>query len=148
MLKTRGGRLPALAAWGLLASLVFAACGDDDFANERSPAVAVAITGVITEQRVDISPNELAGGPIVLTISNQTPESHQVTLAGEGDDGTEIRQVTGPINPEGTAQIEENLPEGEYRVSASSDPFEDDLAPGTITVQGDRGSGSDDLQLP
>jgi hypothetical protein len=131
-----------------LASLGLLACGDDDFANERRPAVALAITGVITEQRVEISPSEIAGGPIILTISNQTPESHQVTLVGESDDGTEIRQVTGPINPEGTAQIEEDLPPGEYRVTASSDPFEDDIAPGKIIVEGDRGSGSDDLQLP
>lgn len=149
MLKTRGTRLPALVAWGLLACLGLSACGgEDDFENEPRPPVPRAVTGVITEREVTISPDELAAGPIVLTISNQTPESHSVTLVGEGDDGTEVREVTGPINPMDTAQIQQSLPEGQYRVRAGSEPFEDEIEPGRIVVGPQLDSGSDDLQLP
>jgi hypothetical protein len=145
----RGARRGAAVAAGLLVTLGVAACGDDDFANEPRPPVPVAITGVITEQQVDISPNEFGAGPVVLTISNQTPESHRVTLEGTADDGTEISEVTGPINPQDTATIQQSLPPGEYEVIANSDgALNPDIRPGQITVDEERPSGSNELELP
>jgi hypothetical protein len=145
----RGARRGAAVAAGLLVTLGVAACGDDDFANEPRPPVPVAITGVITEQQVDISPNEFGAGPVVLTISNQTPESHRVTLEGTADDGTEISEVTGPINPQDTATVQQTLPEGDYEVLANSDgSIVSGIAPGEITVGPPRSSASDELELP
>jgi hypothetical protein len=132
-----------------LATVGLSACGGDDFENERRPPVPIAITGVITEQEVDISPNDFGGGPIVLTISNQTPESHRVTLEGTSDDGTEISEVTGPINPQDTATIQQSLPPGDYEVIANSDgALNPEIRPGQITVDEERPSGSNELELP
>lgn len=149
MRSTRRPRLCALATSAALAGLALSACGDDDFENEPRPPSPVAITGVITPQQVDISPNRFGAGPIVLTISNQTPESHRVSLEGFADDGTEISEVTGPINPRDTATIQQNLPEGDYEVGANSDgasPAE--ITPGQISVGPPRPSASDELELP
>ena len=148
MLDTRGARRRAAAA-AVLATLGLSACGGDDFENERRPAVPLSITGVITDQQVDISPDDFGAGPIALTISNQTGESHRVTLEGTAEDGTEINEVTGPINPQDTATIQQSLPPGEYEVIANSDGvLQPEIRPGEITVGPDRPSASDELELP
>lgn len=145
----RGARPPVLAAGALLASLVLSACGEDDFENEPRPPVPLAITGVITEQQVNISPDDFGAGPIVLTISNQASESHRVTLEGTADDGTEISEVTGPINPQDTATIQQSLPTGDYEVGANSDgALIPEIRPAEITVGPERPSASDELELP
>ena len=149
MSKKRGARRRAAVAAGLLVTLGVPACGEDDFENEPRPPVPLAITGVITERQVDISPDEFGAGPVVLTISNQTPESHRVTLEGTAEDGTEISETTGPINPQDTATIQENLPQGEYEVIANSDgALTPEIEPGEITVGPPRSSSSDELELP
>lgn len=149
MSKKRGARRGAAAAAGLLVTLGASACGDDDFANEPRPPVPLAITGVITDREVGISPDDFGAGPIVLTISNQTAQSHRVTLEGTADDGTEISEVTGPINPQDTATIQQTLPEGDYEVDANSDDQAlSGIEPGEITVGPPRSSASDELELP
>jgi len=135
----------------VLAAFVLSACGEDDFANEPRPAAPLDLSGVITEQRVTVSPSDPGAGPILLTISNQTEMSHRVTLEGEGDDGTEISETTGPINPLDTATIQQSLPEGEYSVTANSDGASGTVGgirPDRLVVGPDRGSASDELQLP
>jgi hypothetical protein len=132
---------------GLLATLTVAACGEDDFENEPRPPVPVAITGVVTEQQVEVSPNRLGAGPIVLTISNQTPRSHRIALTGRGEDGTTIDETTGPVNPQDTATIQQSLPPGAYRVAANSDGGTD-ITPGRIVVDEPRPASDDALQLP
>lgn len=149
MSKKRGARHGAAVAAGLLVTLGASACGDDDFENEPRPPVPLAITGVITQRQVDISPDGFGAGPVVLTISNQTPESHRVSLEGTADDGTEISEVTGPINPQDTATIQQSLPEGEYEVIANSDgTLTPEIRPGEIAVGPPRSSASDELELP
>jgi hypothetical protein len=148
MPDTRGAWQPAAIA-AALATVGLTACGGDDFENERRPPVPITITGVVTDQEVDISPHDFGAGPIVLTISNQTPESHRVTLDGTSDDGTEISEVTGPINPQDTATIQQSLPPGDYEVIANSDgALNPDIRPGQITVDEERPSGSNTLELP
>lgn len=147
MRNTRAAR--ALAIGAILATVALSACGEEDFQNEPRPPVPLTITGVITPQQVDVSPDEFGAGPIVLTISNQTRESHRVALEGVADDGTEISEVTGPINPQDTATIQQSLPQGDYEVSANSDgssPLE--IEPGEISVGPPRPSASDELELP
>lgn len=149
MRNTRGIRLAAVAASGVLAAFALAACGEDDFANEPRPPAPVDLSGVITEERVTVSPGDFGAGPIVLTISNQTPESHRVSLEGTADDGTEISELTGPINPQDTATLQQNVPQGEYEVGANSDStFPPEIRPGEISVGPPRPSASDDLELP
>ena len=141
--RIRAGALPALCAAGL----ALAACGEDDFENEPRPPVPKQLTGVITEEKVTVSPNELGAGPVVITVSNQTKASHTVTLESSGE-GT-IREQVGPINPLDTATIQRTLEPGEYTVSAGSEAaVPKEIAPATLTIGKERKSGSDELLLP
>lgn len=141
--RIRAGALPALCAAGL----ALAGCGEDDFENEPRPPVPVQLTGVITEQKVTVSPNELGAGPVVITVSNQTKASHTLTL--ESADGGTIREQVGPINPLDTATLQRTLEPGEYTVSAGSEAaMPREITPATLTIGQERKSGSDELLLP
>lgn len=124
--------------------LAVTACGDDDFENEPRPAVPIQITGVITEERLTVSPNKFGAGPIVLTIANQTDGAHTVSLEGEG-----IQERVGPVSPEATATIQKTLKQGQYVVKAGSDQATDrEIRPATVVVGQPRDSASDELLLP
>lgn len=146
---TRGTRVLALVTGCVFAALGLSACGEEDFENQPRPPVALAITGVITEDAVTVSPSRFGAGPIALTISNQTPQSHRVSLKGEDRTGTEIEEVTGPVNPQDTATIRQTLPPGEYRVGANSDgALSGSIEPDTLTVGPPRPDASGELELP
>lgn len=141
--RRRAGALTAFCAVGLLLS----ACGEDDFKNEPRPAVPKQLTGVITEEKVTVSPDEEGAGPFVITISNQTELAHTVTL--ESADGGTVREQVGPINPLDTGTIQRTLPTGEYTVKAGSErAVEREIAPAVLRIGEDRKSGSDELLLP
>ena len=141
--RIRAGALPALCAAGL----ALAGCGEDDFENEPRPPVPVQLTGVITAEKVTVSPNELGAGPVVITVSNQTKASHTLTL--ESSDGGTIREQVGPINPLDTATLQRTLEPGEYTVSAGSEAaVPQEIAPAKLTIGQERKSGSDELLLP
>ena len=137
--------------------LALAGCGDKDFKNQPRPPVAVQLTGVITKSKVVVSPNRLGGGPIVLTVSNQTPDSHKVQLVGNatgGNQSTKVQQVketVGPVNPMDTATIQQTLPEGQYEVRALFEkaiPESKRVEPATLIIGRSRPSGSNKLLLP
>jgi hypothetical protein len=140
--KTRRTRAAALILSGL--ALVAAGCGDDDFENEPRPPVTLQLTGVITPDRVTVSPNRVGAGPVIITVSNQTPDAHTLTLEGEG-----LRERVGPINPEDTASIQKTLPQGQYTVKAGSNAaVDEEIRPATLVIGEARDSASDELLLP
>jgi hypothetical protein len=135
--------LPALCA----ATLALTACGEDDFENNPRPPVPKQLTGVITEERVTISPDQIGAGPVVITISNQTETPHTITLESSG--GGTIREQSSAINPLDTATIQRTLEEGEYTVKAgSAEAVQREIAPATLRIGPKRKSGSDELLLP
>jgi len=141
--RIRAGALPALCA----AVFALGGCGDDDFENEPRPPVPKQLTGVITDERVTISPDELGAGPVVITVSNQTDASHTITL--ESASGGNIREQVGPINPLDTATLQRTLDPGRYRVSAGSErAVPREIEPATLMIGEERPSGSDELLLP
>ena len=141
--RIRAGALTALCAVGLALS----GCGEDDFENEPRPPTPVQLTGVIKQDKVTISPNELGAGPVVITVSNQTKASHTLTL--ESSDGGTIREQVGPINPLDTATLQRTLEPGQYTVSAGSEAaVPREIKPATLTIGEERKSGSDELLLP
>ena len=164
--RTRGA--VSLLASGSVA-IVLAGCGggDDEFKNEPRPPVPTALTGVITNDEVTVSPDTVPlkaeegqaqasrdlPTPIALTISNQTDEPHTITLIGRPRDSKlpQIEATVPPIGPSDTAQIQQTLPPGTYTVRAGSeravDPDET-IAPATLTVNPNRQTSSDDLLLP
>jgi len=145
-----------------------AACGGDDkFKNEPRPPITTQLTGVITPGEVTVSPDVVPlppepgqqesarelPTPIILNMSNQTDASHTITLTGKPRDPDEkpIRVETSQINPGDTAQIQQTLPPGTYEVRAGSEQAVDPtemIAPAKLTVNTNRQTSSDDLQLP
>ena len=130
------------------AAVAATGCGEDDFKNEPRPPVPIELTGVIQEDKVTVSPNgidkQIGAGPILITISNQTKESHTVTLEGD-----RVRERTSPINPLDTATIQKTLPRGSYEVRAGSEvavPKEIEAA--ELKIGPKRPSSSDRLLLP
>ena len=152
----RPKRLAALLVCGAASTAAVAGCGGDDFENEPRPPVPVEITGVITKDKVTVSPDKEGGGPIVLTISNQTKDSHTVTLEGVGSQpGTskanQVAETVGPINPLDTATIQVTLQRGQYEVKAGSKeavPEEKMIAPAQLEIGPERESGKNQLLLP
>lgn len=141
--RIRAGALTAFFA----AALVVAGCGEDDFENKPRPPVPKQLTGVITEDKVTVSPDEQGAGPFVITISNQTDAAHTVTL--ESADGGTVREQVGPINPLDTGTIQRTLPTGEYTVKAGSErAVKREIEPAELRIGEERQSGSDELLLP
>jgi hypothetical protein len=129
------------------AGLALAGCGEDDFENEPRPPTPVQLSGVITEEKVTVSPKELGAGPVVITISNQTKDAHSVTL--ESLDGGNVREETASINPLDVATIQRTLDPGTYEVRAGSEQaVEREIEPATLNIGSERKSGSDELLLP
>jgi hypothetical protein len=122
-------------------------CGEDDFENEPRPPTPKQLTGVITEEKVTVSPNKLGAGPVVITVSNQTEMPHTITLESSG--GGTIREQSSPINPLDTATIQRTLEPGEYTVTAgSAQAVEREIEPAKLSIGQERKSGSDELLLP
>lgn len=144
LIKTRRTRAVALILSGVAVASGVGACGGDSFENKPRPPVPVQLTGVITEARVTISPNKVGAGPVVITVSNQTPDAHTLTLEGEG-----LRERVGPINPQATAAIQKTLPPGQYTVKAGSETaVSTEIRPATLVIGRERPSGSGQLLLP
>jgi hypothetical protein len=130
----------------LFASALFLpACGGDEkFKNDPRPPAPVQITGVITDEKVTISPNRVGEGPVVLIVSNQSEEAHTVTLEGGG-----TTDRVGPINPLDTAKLQQTLKQGEYTVKAGSPKATSiEISDGTLTVGPPRESSGNQLLLP
>lgn len=143
---TRGIRAGVMLAF-CAASFAMTACGEDDFENEPRPPTPIQLTGVITEEKVTVSPAEVGAGPVVITISNQTENSHTVTL--ESTSGGTVKEEVGPINPLDVATIQRTLDQGQYTVKAGSEAaVEREIEPATLNIGAERESGSDDLLLP
>jgi hypothetical protein len=139
--------------------------GGDKFANDPRPPVPTELTGVITNDAVTVSPDVLPlkakqgtvqaskdlATPIVLIISNQSDKAHPIKLTGKTRDGRPVEATVGPVNPLDTAEIQQSLEPGTYRIEAgntSAVAAGQDIRPATLTVNTNRQSSSDELQLP
>jgi hypothetical protein len=151
IVRTRAIHAAVLAPLGIL-GLATAGCGGKDFENKPRPPVPVQLTGVITKQRVTISPNNVGGGPITITVSNQTNDSHTVTLGGDechDPKGASIEERVGPINPLDTATLQKTVGEGECLVEAGSDQAAvEEILPARLFIGPERPSGKNKLLLP
>jgi poly(3-hydroxybutyrate) depolymerase len=139
-------RCAALVA-GLALSTALAGCGQQDFTRTPPrPPATIQITGVITPQEVEVSPNRIGAGPIILIVSNQASTSHTVILEGE-----RLRERVGPINPQDTATIQANLQQGRYTVRAGSERAvspSQAIKPDVLSVGRERPTGEDELLRP
>jgi hypothetical protein len=133
----------ALAGMAVAAAIV-AGCGGEDFKNEARAPVREALTGVIQDDKVTVSPSKLGAGPVEITISNQTKANHTVTLEGES-----IVERQGPVAPGDTVTIQKTLAKGSYEVKAGSEKaVPREIRPAILKIGRERKNSNNDLLLP
>jgi hypothetical protein len=138
-----GTRVRACLGLAIAAALI-AGCGDDDFKNEARAPVRLALTGVIKDDKVTVSPARIGAGPVQITISNQTDSERTITLEGES-----ITERQGPVQPGDTATIQKTLEPGSYEVRAGSEKaVRKEIQPALLEIGKKRKNSSNDLLLP
>jgi hypothetical protein len=127
-----------------IAAAVVAGCGGEDFKNEARAPIREALTGVIQNDKVTVSPSRLGAGPVEITISNQTDADHTVTLEGES-----IVERQGPVQPGATVTIQKTLSKGSYQVKAGSEKaVPKEIRPAVLTIGKERKNSNNDVLLP
>ena len=138
-----GTRVRACLGLAIAAALI-AGCGDDDFKNEARAPVRLALTGVIKDDKVTVSPARIGAGPVQITISNQTDSERTITLEGES-----ITERQGPVQPGDTATIQKTLEPGSYEVRAGSEKaVRKEIQPALLEIGKKRKNSNNDLLLP
>jgi hypothetical protein len=138
-----GTRVQACAGLAIAAVLV-AGCGGEDFKNEPREPVREALTGVIQDDEVTVSPAKVGAGPVEITISNQTDAEHSITLEGES-----IIERQGPVAPGDTTTIQKTLAPGDYQVKAGSEKaVRREIRPAVLRIGKKRRDSNNELLLP
>jgi hypothetical protein len=136
-------RVGARAGLAVVAALI-AGCGEDDFKNEARAPVRIALTGVIQDDKVTVSPAKIGAGPVEITISNQTNRERTITLEGES-----ITEEQGPVQPGDTATIQKTLGPGSYEVRAGSKKaVRREIQPAVLQIGKERKNSNNELLLP
>jgi hypothetical protein len=127
------------------AAALAAGCGEDDFENEPRQPVTLQLTGVIQEDKLNVSPSRnLGAGPFSILISNQTDAEHTVTL-----EGGSIRQQFGPVAPDDTVEITRTLAPGSYEVRAGSErAVRREIQPAMLDIGEERPNSNSEVLLP
>ena len=127
-----------------IAAALIAGCGGEDFKNEPRAPVRLALTGVIKDDKVTVSPAKIGAGPVEITISNQTDSERTVLLEGET-----IKEQQGPVQPGDTATIQRTLEPGSYEVRAGSEKaVRKEIQPAVLTIGKERPNSNNELLLP
>jgi hypothetical protein len=136
-------RVRACVGLAVVAVLI-AGCGEDDFKNDARAPVRLALTGVIQDDKVTVSPAKIGAGPVEITISNQTDSTRTITLENES-----IIEKAGPVQPGATATIQKTLEPGSYEVRAGSKKaVRKEIQPAVLTIGKERANSNNDLLLP
>ncbi len=149
----QAGRLfaPLLVATASVVMLV--GCGSDSsHKNEPRPPRAVVIAAAITAQGVEVSPTTIGAGPINVIVTNRSAASQVATIevndvasSAARPQTAGLRQSTGPINPQDTAQLSVVVQKDTTYTLKTDD---DKIAPGRLNVGAERPSAQNDLPLP
>jgi len=136
-----------MVASALVGVAVFAVgCGGGkNFQAKPRPAATIQLTGVITDQGVTVSPNRVGAGPVQILVSNQTQQSHTLTL-----DGANIQPLrSAPIGPTDTGSITSSLAPGVYTVKAgTTSAVKKQLSPARIVIGKARPDSNNQVGLP
>jgi hypothetical protein len=160
----RGRGNPARAlALGALSILALAACGSEEHENAPRPPLAIEVTVSISEEAVNLSPDEIGQGSGNVQrlsqneavrqpeIKEDIPQTVNFTISNTTgfDTALEIdgpqRLRSGPIVANGTAEYKVDLPTGQYLVAAADIPG---AAAADLSIGPKRYSSSKDLLLP
>ncbi|MGZ4326341.1 MAG: hypothetical protein ACXVV5_30355 [Solirubrobacteraceae bacterium] len=137
-----------------VSAIALAGCGSSKtFANRPRPPVPVNLTVYINNARVSVSPQAVGAGPIVFLVTNQAARAESLAIQRKGGAGTIAN--TGPINPQGTAQVTVNLRRGTYTVATTATGTTEaarsatsPIHSATLLIGRPRPSGSDQLLQP
>ncbi len=108
--------------FGICASLVLVltGCGSaGTFANKPRPAVPVDLTVYINNSRVSLSPSSVGAGEVIFIITNQADRAESLSVQSAST-GSHSLANTGPIQPQGTAQVTVDLSRpGDYQLATA-----------------------------
>lgn len=115
--KARQAEMRRLTIGILATGVGLAGCGGGaHFANDPRPPVPVNLSVYINDARVSISPRAVGAGPLIFIITNQASRAQSMAIRR----GRSAIADTGPINPQGTAQLTVNASPGNYAVTTSA----------------------------
>jgi hypothetical protein len=99
-----------------------AACGGNaHFANQPRPPSPVNLTVYINDERVSVSPGSVGAGPVQLIVTNQASNAEALNVVPAGGSASQPLADTGPISPQGTAQVTVDLTSpGNYTVRTAA----------------------------
>lgn len=139
-------RLARITSGLVVAALALAACGaEKDYANDPRPPSPINVSASITNDKVTVSPAEFGAGPVTLLIANLTDETQRITVETQDlADEAGIKQQSSDINPQGTASLKVDVPEGEYVVAVEAAGIKE----AKVTVGAERPSSQDQLLQP
>lgn len=96
--------------------LALAGCGGGSkFANHPRPATPVNLSVYINDTRVSVSPPSVGAGPLLFVVTNQASNAESLAITRGGSTVAD----TGPMSPQGTAQMSVNVSRGAYVVATS-----------------------------
>jgi len=139
-------RLRACASAAIVAGALGAVgCGGKGsrFANDPRPPVPVNVTAAISDGRVAVSPMRVGAGPVLLVVSNQSTSSQEVSVSSADGGSNDAPTKSGPINPQGTAQVQVDLKPGSYAIDGGKG-----TRPARLTVGPQRGSAQNQVLQP
>lgn len=109
-----------MAASLVLGSVGLAGCGGvTHFADKPRPATPVDLSVYVNDQQVSVSPSRAGAGPVIFYVASSASHTELVTVQ-PARSGATASATTGPINPGSTAQVQVDLAQGRYAVTAST----------------------------
>src|SRR5919198_6305278 len=106
-------RRALFAGSALLAALVVAGCGRNDFKNDPRPPVPAEVSVKIARDGVAVSPREFGAGLVNFTIANLTTRPGTLAIHGPVD------AESSEIPPAGTDMVKADMKTGSYEASVS-----------------------------
>ena len=107
----------AAAAGLLVAAIVAAGCGSEDFPNDPRPPAPVELSAKVDNRKVTVVPDRIGAGLASFTISNQSEDAVQLTFDGPNSAATD------EIPAGGLGQVQFELETGDYSLEKVNPTF-------------------------
>lgn len=133
-------RRTAAAIAGCASLAAVSGCGAEDFKNDARPPAPIEVSALVTDSAIEVGPQQVGGGVVNVTVSNQTDEATGLAFEGPTDAETQTVPPGGVL----TAKLE--LDEGDYEVAATGESARSSMT--KLAVGPERPSSQNELLLP